>query len=76
MSKACPDFDEPLGVSTSGRTAEVSEPLVAPVCDLVLDPGDPDMPNRQATVKELTPDGYAVLELVDVPSSGHWLTNG
>jgi hypothetical protein len=26
--------------------------------------GDPDMSDRQAKVKELTPDGYAVLELM------------
>lgn len=26
--------------------------------------GDPDMREQQAKVKELTPDGYAVLELV------------
>ncbi|MGH8974611.1 MAG: hypothetical protein ACRD0C_15600 [Acidimicrobiia bacterium] len=34
------------------------------VGDVVALRGDPDMPDPQATVKELSPDGYAVLELV------------
>lgn len=32
--------------------------------DIVALTGDPDMPEQQAKLKELTPDGYAVLELV------------
>lgn len=34
------------------------------VGDTVALTGDPDMPEQHATVKELAPDGYAVLELV------------
>jgi hypothetical protein len=33
--------------------------------EIVALTGDPDMPEEQAKVTELTPDGYAVLELVE-----------
>jgi hypothetical protein len=34
------------------------------VGDVVALTGDPDLPQQQATVMELTPEGYVVLELI------------
>lgn len=54
-----------IGSSSSFRVPlSLQEQEGLQVGDVVALTGDPDLPDQQAKVKELTPDGYAVLELV------------
>jgi hypothetical protein len=54
-----------IGSSTSFRVPlSRAERDGLQVGDTVTLTGDPEMAGREASVKELTPDGYAMLELI------------